>query len=103
MTTQPTEDEIYQKARKRVEEKKGFYAHLCVYLAFNILIVVIWLVIPHSPDAFPWYIFVVGPWSVVIILHCLFVFVFHKDALWEKTAVEREAAKIRKKGQGNNR
>jgi hypothetical protein len=101
MTTHSTEDEIYQKARKRVEEKKGFYAHLCVYLAFNILIVVIWLVTSYG--AFPWYVFVLGPWSVVVILHSLFVFVFHKDALWEKTAVEREADKIRKKGQGDSR
>jgi len=100
MTNQPTEDEIYQKARKRVDEKKGFYAHLCVYLAINLLIVIIWLV--TSLGAYPWFIFPVGGWGVVVILHSLFVFVFHKDALWEKTALEREADKIRKKGQGNN-
>jgi len=98
MTTQPTEDEIYQKARKRVEEKKGFYAHLCVYIAFSVLIVVIWLVTSYG--AYPWFVFPVAGWGVVVILHSLFVFVFHKDALWEKTAVEREADKIRKKGQG---
>ena len=100
MATQLSEDEIYQKAKKRVEEIKGFYAHLCVYLVFNILIIVIWLV--TSLGYFPWFIFPVGGWSVVIILHCLFVFVFHKDANWEKKAVEKEADKIRKIVQGDN-
>jgi uncharacterized membrane protein len=100
MSTQPTEDEIYEKAKKRVEEKKGFYAHLCVYLAMNLLIVVIWLV--TSLGNYPWFIFPVGGWGVIVILHALFVFVFHKDALWEKTALEREAEKIRKKRQADN-
>lgn len=99
MTNQPTEDEIYERAKKRVEEKKGFFAHLCVYLCFNILIIIIWLV--TSRGHYPWFVFVLGPWSVFILLHCLFVFVFHKDALWEKTAVEREAEKIRKKRQAD--
>ena len=95
-----SEDEIYQEAKKRVEEKKGFYAHLCVYLVINILIVVIWLV--TSLGCYPWFIFPVGGWGVIVILHSLFVFVFRKDAKWEKNAVEREADKIRKTGQGNN-
>ena len=100
MTTQPTEDEIYQKAKKRVEEIKGFYAHLCVYLVINILIVIIWLV--TSLGFFAWFIFPVGGWGVVVILHALFVFVFNKDTRWEKNAVEKEADKIRKMGQGNS-
>ncbi len=100
MTTQPTEDEIYQKARKRVDEKKGFYAHLCVYLAFNILIVIIWLV--TSLGGYLWFVFPVGGWGVIVALHFLFVFVFNKDASWEKKALEKEAEKIRKMGQGNN-
>ena len=99
MTTQPTEDEIYQKARKRVEEKKGFYAHLCVYLAINLLVIIIWLV--TSLGAYPWFVFPVGCWGVIAILHYLFVFVFNKDARWEKNAVEKEAEKIKKSLQGD--
>jgi hypothetical protein len=100
MPNQPTEEEIYKEARKRVEEKKGFYAHLCVYLAINLLVVILWLV--TSLGSFPWFIFSVGGWGVIVILHSLFVFVFHKDALWEKKALEREVDKIRKKVQGGS-
>jgi uncharacterized membrane protein len=100
MANQMSEQEIYERARKRVEEKKGFYAHLCVYLVINILIVIIWLV--TSLGCYPWFVFPVGGWGVIVILHALFVFVFHKDANWEKNAVEKEADKIRKMGQGNN-
>ncbi|OGN97921.1 MAG: hypothetical protein A2Y89_06225 [Chloroflexi bacterium RBG_13_51_18] len=99
MTTQLSEDEIYQKAKKRVEEIKGFYAHLCVYLAINLLVIIIWLV--TSLGAYPWFVFPVGCWGVVVILHALFVFVFNKDARWEKNAVEKEADKLRKMGQGD--
>ncbi len=101
MSTQSNEDEIYQKARKRVEEKKGFYAHLAVYLVINILVVIIWAV--TSFGRYAWFIFPVGGWGVIVILHCLFVFVFNKDARWEKKAVEKEAEKIRNTGQGDSK
>ncbi len=37
-------DEKYEKAKKRVEEIKGFYSHLFVYIAVNIVLVIINLV-----------------------------------------------------------
>ncbi len=33
MPKQMSEDEIYEQAKKRVEEKKGFFIHLTVYIA----------------------------------------------------------------------
>ena len=35
METTPTTDIRYQQARKRVEEIKGFYTHLVIYLVVN--------------------------------------------------------------------
>ena len=42
MTTGMSEEEIYRQARKRVEEKKGFYVHFAVYIIVNIILVIIW-------------------------------------------------------------
>ena len=44
MSSHMSEEEIYKKARERVEEKKGFFTHLAVYVLVNILLVIIWAV-----------------------------------------------------------
>jgi phosphate/sulfate permease len=94
MTTLPTDDEIYQKARKRVDDKKSFFSHLAVFFVFNIAFVIIWAV--TSPGGYAWFIWPLCGWGVAIILHAFGTFVFHKDSKWEQNAVEKEAAKIKK-------
>ena len=42
MTNELPEEEVYRLARQRVEEKKGFYIHLTVYILVNILLILIW-------------------------------------------------------------
>ena len=42
MSAQMSEEELYKEARKRVEEKKGFFTHLSVYIIVNIMLVIIW-------------------------------------------------------------
>lgn len=96
MATQLSEEEIYNKARKRVEEKKSFYSHLAVYLVINIVLVVIWAV--TSPGGYGWFIWPLGGWGAAVILHFLSTFVFNIGARWEKYAIEKEAEKLRKSG-----
>ena len=38
MSSGMSEEELYSQARKRVEERKGFYIHFALYIAVNILI-----------------------------------------------------------------
>jgi len=38
MTTGMSEEQIYEQAKKRVEEKKGFFIHLTVYIVVNIML-----------------------------------------------------------------
>ena len=44
MATDMSEKELYEQAKKRVEEKKGFYIHFAVYILVNIMLVIIWAV-----------------------------------------------------------
>jgi Na+(H+)/acetate symporter ActP len=88
-----SEEEIYQLARKRVEEKKGFLVHLIVYAVVNAILVLIWL---GTGAGFPWFVFPLGGWGIGILFHFLGVFVFSQQTGWEKKAVEKEAERIRK-------
>ncbi|HXX35933.1 MAG TPA: 2TM domain-containing protein [Thermodesulfobacteriota bacterium] len=66
-------DETYQRARKRVEAKIGFYIHLAVYIGVNILLIIINLL--TSPQ-YLWFIWPVIGWGVGIFLHGTATFIF---------------------------
>jgi Na+(H+)/acetate symporter ActP len=91
-----SEEEIYKKARERVEEKKGFFTHLIVYVLVNILLVIIWWL---TGADYPWFLFPLGGWGIGLIFHFLGVFVFSKQTGWERREVEKEADKLRKSGE----
>ena len=95
MTTGMSEEEIYRLARKRVEEKKGFYTHFAIYLAINTMLVIIWAV---TGAGFPWFVFPLGGWGIGILFHFLGVFVFSRPSGWERREVEKEAERLRKGG-----
>jgi hypothetical protein len=65
-----TEDK-YQKAKKRVEELKGFYTHLTVYVLVNLLLCTINLL--TSPDSL-WFYWPLMGWGIAVALHALRVF-----------------------------
>jgi hypothetical protein len=96
MTQPMTEQEIYAKARKRVEEKKGFISHLVVYIVVNVGLILIWA---FSGRGYPWFVWPLGGWGIGLIFHFLGVFFFGKETGWEKNEVEKEAERIRKSGQ----
>jgi len=95
MTTGMSEEEIYRQARKRVEEKKGFYTHFAVYIIVNIILVIIWAA---TGAGYPWFLFPLGGWGIGILFHFLGVFVFSRQTDWERRAIEKEAERLRKGG-----
>ena len=48
MENQYTEEERYYKAKKRVEEIKGFYGNLISYIVVNCFLIVLNLITSHS-------------------------------------------------------
>ena len=89
--------DIEKKARKRVREIKGFYTHLVIYIAINIMMFLIWAF--TSWGRFPWFIFSVAFWGFGLFFHWFAVFVqgglFGSD--WEerkvKDIIEKERTK----------
>lgn len=94
MSVQLMDEELYKEAKKRVEEKKGFFMHLAVYLAVNLMLVLIWAFV--TDGGFPWFLFPLGGWGIGLLFHFLGTFVFSRQTDWERRAIEREMERLRK-------
>jgi hypothetical protein len=65
------EEERYRQAKKRVEELKGFYGHLGVYLIFVAAAIAVWAI----TGATGWYFWPLAMWGIGLALHAMTVFV----------------------------
>jgi hypothetical protein len=92
MATDTSKEQIYEEAKKRVAAKRGFLIHFTVYIAVNILLVLIWTFV--AGRGFPWFIFPLCGWGIGVLFHYLGTFVFGREP--GKAAVEKEAEKIRR-------
>ena len=92
MATGMTEEQIYELAKTRVEEKRGFFVHLTVYILVNIMLVLIWWF--AAGGGFPWFLFPLVGWGIGLLMHFLGTFVFGRKS--DSAAIEKEAEKIRR-------
>jgi hypothetical protein len=66
-----SEEEKYKIARSRVNELKGFYSHLIVYLVVNIFLAVLnFIVSPYHL----WFYWVAFGWGIGVIINAVSVF-----------------------------
>jgi len=82
--------ETYNKAKKRVEAKLGFYIHLAVFVGVNILLIIINL--STSPQ-YLWFKWPLIGWSVGVFFHALGVFVFSGGSAIKEQMIEKEMKK----------
>ncbi len=94
------EQERYEDAKKRVEELKGFYTHLFIYLAVNLFLFILNML--TAPDALWFYWPLIG-WGIGILIHGLSVFVlagmFGKD--WEEKKIKDIMSKDKDKDESH--
>jgi hypothetical protein len=90
------EDEKYVKAKKRVEEIKGFYSHLIIYVVVNIVLVIINLVTSFGVWWFYWPLL---GWGIGVFFHAMSVFVFSKfpGSQWEERKIKEVMNKMEEK------
>jgi len=82
--------EAYERAKKRVEAKMGFYVHFVVYVGVNILLIVInFLSSPH----YLWFKWPLMGWGIGLLFHGLGVFVFSKGKSIKERMIEKEMKK----------
>jgi hypothetical protein len=63
--------EAYQRAKKRVAAKIGFYRHLTIYIAVCILLIAINL---STSTQYLWVKWPLMGWGIAVLLHALRVF-----------------------------
>ena len=94
MKSNLSEAQIYELAKKRVDQKKGFFIHLIIYVIVNIGLVLIWAFV--AGGGFMWFFFPLVGWGIGVLFHYLGIFVFSKQSEWDKKAIEKEIERIRK-------
>lgn len=86
------DQELYQRAKRRVRAKIGFYVHLAVYVAVNILLIIINLTV--APQ-YLWFKWPLMGWGIGLFFHGLSVFVFTGERFkkLEEKMIEEEMKK----------
>lgn len=79
----------YEKARKRVEEIRGFYTHLLIYILVNVGLFILNLVTSRGDFWFYWPLF---GWGIGILAHALSV--FGPRRLWGSDWEERKIKEL---------
>lgn len=86
--------EKLKRAKKRVEEIRGFYTHLAVYLVINTFIILMNLIYGHHKGfSWGWWGFLVTPlfWGVGLAFHAMSAFQWNPffGRTWERKMIEK--------------
>jgi hypothetical protein len=81
------DQDAYERARRRVEAKLGFYIHLGIYVAVNILLV--FLNLRFSPEKL-WFFWPLLGWGIGICFHALGIFVFPSGSPIKERMIRQE-------------
>lgn len=93
------EDKIYEMARKRVAEKKGFYRHFSVYLAVGAFFFIM-NVLTYYDSYEWWFFFPMVPWGTGLAIHYFSVFGLpggHLSREWEERELRKEMERLQHK------
>lgn len=82
-TTDYNENNAYYRAKKRVEELKGFYGNLISYCF--VISFLIFINLRYSPQ-YQWFWFTAGGWGFGLIMHALKVFGYSSN--WEERKIQ---------------
>ena len=82
-TADYSEKNAYYKAKKRVEELKGFYGNLISYCV--VIPILIFINLRYSPQ-FQWFWFSAGGWGFGLTMHALKVFGYSSN--WEERKIQ---------------
>jgi hypothetical protein len=64
-----SDDELKRLARKRAEDKVGFYWHFAIYVVVNLAFVIIWWFTGGSSGAFSWFVVIMLLWGIGLVAH----------------------------------
>jgi len=69
--------ELYENARKRVNQKKRLYYHFILFLIGAVFLIIINKLL-HIGEQYDWFVWAIIIWLFLFILHFINVFITHK-------------------------
>ncbi|HHC80266.1 MAG TPA: 2TM domain-containing protein [Flavobacteriia bacterium] len=83
--------EIYEKARKRVKQKKRVYYHFVLFLIGSVFLIVLNIFFKVGSQFGEWFKFAIAVWLFIWILHFINVFITHRffGKEWERKETEK--------------
>ena len=81
------ENDAYEKAKKRVEEKLGFFSHLAVYIVVNAILLFINLT--QSRGEY-WFFWPLLGWGIGVFFHGMGTFVWGEGSSLKDSMIEKE-------------
>jgi len=82
--------DAYQKAKKRVEAKIGFYSHFAVYVV--VILFLAFINVATSTETI-WFHWPMMGWGVAVVIHGLAVFLFPNRTVVTEKMIEKEMNK----------
>ena len=83
--------ELYEKARKRVKQKKRLYYHFVLFLVGSVFLIALNLIFKVGEQFGEWFKYAIAVWLFLWILHFINIFItkrfFGKD--WERKETEK--------------
>ncbi len=91
-----SEYERYQKAKKQVNEIKGFYGHLTSYVI--VLVILIYINLKYTPE-YLWFIWTMFGWGIGLFFHAVRVFNWFPflNKEWEERKIKQFTDKDKNK------
>lgn len=88
-------DELYEKAKRRADEKIGFYKHLYSFITANVVLFILNAVTSFGEW---WFYWITAFWGIGLIGHFLKVFVLGRkiDDDYRDKMIEKEMEKLKK-------
>ncbi len=87
------ENDAYERAKKRVEEKMGFFSHLAVYLIVNAILLAINL--SQSPGEY-WFYWPLLGWGIGVFFHGMGIFVWGEGSALKGRMIEEEMRRYKR-------
>ena len=79
-----------EREARQILKRRAFYLHLSIYIAVNLMLIVIWAL---AGGGFPWVLFVLMGWGIGIVAHGASAFLLsHPDDI----VLEREQRRLAK-------
>ena len=90
-----SEQEMRERAIKRVKEKRDFWGHAATYAAVNAFLVFIWWM-SGARTSNMWFLWVMAGWGIGLVSHAVTVFAYPQTGARFEASVDAELEKMKR-------